>query len=240
MTTVSTDAMQRKVKSFLDYAYHRHDVVVNQKYDDKTFGDTIPYSFHLKAADAAYKQFSSLLTAAEKPIVRMAVAGHDLIEDARVTFNDLRTDWGEDVAKLIYACTELRGMDTDERHGQEYYDLLYKSEAAVFVKLCDMLANLRYSIMFNSTFFRKHKKYYSQMRLSCPSEIIKRFKVMFNYMQALIIAHDPASDIVLDSSGSMKDNKEEKVFPSEDKAEEVLEGTHQWDLKPRPELMDGK
>ena len=70
---------------FIAYCKHRHDVVCNQKYDK-----VHPYSFHLRLVDVQYEKWKHLLTIPELAVVKRAVWGHDLIEDARVTYHNVR------------------------------------------------------------------------------------------------------------------------------------------------------
>lgn len=146
------------VRDFMEWCYNRHDLQCNQKYDTR-----LPYSQHLRYVDAQYQKYEHLLTEEERPIARKGCAGHDLIEDARVTFNDLVQDslCGPESAEVIYACTELRGHNRDERHAVEYYEYLAKNKIGVFVKLCDILANVKYGLLTNSSMFKKHKKEHS-------------------------------------------------------------------------------
>lgn len=107
--------------------------------------------------------------AGEREIVVMACMGHDLIEDARVTYNDIITmlsdtpGKGSRVADIIYCCTEDKGRNRAERHSQRFYDQLYANKLATFVKLCDIIANIKYSLLTNSTMFNKYKKEHSKV-----------------------------------------------------------------------------
>ncbi len=84
--------------NILEEIYKIHDVGCNQKYDKY-----LPYSFHLKAVVAQARKYIKSVplrtfeTEAERQIcsdpvhvfVIIAAAGHDLIEDARLTYNDV-------------------------------------------------------------------------------------------------------------------------------------------------------
>jgi len=142
------------VVHFKNYCINRHDVVCNQKYDN-----TLPYSMHLMYVIAQCSMFKHLLP--NMKVQQLAICGcygHDLIEDARVTYNDIKQEWGEELADVIYLCTEDKGKDRAERHSEAYYKLLATNDIAIFVKLCDIIANVKYSILTNSSMFNKHLK----------------------------------------------------------------------------------
>lgn len=130
--------------------YDRHDIYCNQKYNG------YPYSLHLKAVVAQAYKYRHLLEERFREMAYLAAAGHDLIEDARITYNDVRDLYGGGVAQIIYACTELRGRDRHERHGKEYMELLASDRVAVYVKLCDITANVIFSMLTNSGMYAKY------------------------------------------------------------------------------------
>lgn len=143
---------KKHLYEILKKIYDRHDVYCNQKYDRM-----YPYSLHLKAVVAQAHRYKHLILEHERQEVYIAAAGHDLIEDARMTYNDVKQSYGTYVADIIYACTELRGHDRPERHGQEYMDLLKSNRLAVFVKLCDITANVLFSMLTNSSMYKKYQ-----------------------------------------------------------------------------------
>lgn len=118
----------------------------------------LPYEFHLRLVETVFEEFKHLLKDEKREIVKLACFGHDLIEDARVSYNDCKLTLGEEVADIIYAVTNLRGKTRAERAGWEYYRGINTIKEAVFVKLCDRIANVRYSILTKSRQFEMYKK----------------------------------------------------------------------------------
>lgn len=181
-------------KEFIEFCYNRHDVVCNQKYDNN-----LPYSFHLKIVGSVAEQFIELIPrtlvgkgnmrsgpvySKERDWVLMGAAGHDLIEDARLTYNDvLNLSGSKHVADIIYACTEEKGKDRNERHSDRYYKELSKNDLAVFVKMCDIIANVKYSILTNS---RMLEKYRDENAKTVEWLFLDKYKPMFNYLNRLI------------------------------------------------------
>lgn len=164
-------------KEFCDYCINRHDIVCNQKYDT-----LLPYSMHLRYVEAQLNKFRHLITPDEYLIVLMGCYGHDLIEDARVTYNDIVQMVGVRVADIIYRCTEEKGRNRDERHAEKYYKELSENRLAVFVKLCDIAANAIYSILTNSSMYQKHMKEHTKTYIHLYRE---EFKPIFDYLDNL-------------------------------------------------------
>lgn len=164
--------------NLLDEIYKIHDVDCNQKYDK-----TLPYSFHLKAVLAQVNKYVTVFYPKNRKwtpedtrflyIIRISAVGHDLIEDARMTYNDVKAlvackgsyiDLSEDIAEIIYACTEEKGRDREERHSQKFFDELKSHRLAVFVKLCDIMANSLYSKLVGSTMYDKYQKEFPRLK----------------------------------------------------------------------------
>lgn len=122
------------------------------------FYDTyLPYEFHLRMVVKVCQEFNHL----EEKIwhdVELACWGHDLIEDCRVSYNDCKKMLGEDVAEIIYAVTNEKGKTRSERANGKYYKEMAQVPGAVFVKLCDRIANVQYSKMTKSPMFEMYKK----------------------------------------------------------------------------------
>ncbi len=136
----------------------------------------LPYEFHLRMVVEVYKEFKHLLpkdmfTREEsvyhnrfithdttQSVIEDACWGHDSIEDCRVSYNDIKSKMGEDVANIIYAVSNEKGKIREERANDKYYAGIITTPGAVFVKLCDRIANVQYSKMTKSSMFEKYKK----------------------------------------------------------------------------------
>lgn len=104
-----------------------------------------PYSFHLQMVYNMGCQFAHLLDPKEKEPALAACWVHDTIEDCRQTYNDVKTACGLQVAEIAYALTNEKGRNRKERANEQYYEGIRTTPCAVFVKLCDRLANASYS-----------------------------------------------------------------------------------------------
>ena len=122
------------------------------------YDEYLPYEFHLRMVVQAAKDFEKLIPVSKRYTVIMAAWGHDLIEDTRVSYNDVSKNLGEEVADIIYAVTNEKGKNRKERANEKYYEGIRKTSGAVFVKLCDRIANVQYSKMTKSRMFEMYKE----------------------------------------------------------------------------------
>ena len=136
----------------------------------------LPYEFHLRMVNNVYEDFQHLLddtkdyftgvdyrgTMENQVTLReacsKAVWGHDLIEDTRCSYNDVKSKLGYEAADIIYAVTNDKGKNRKERAGDKYYEGIRNTKGAVFVKLCDRIANVQYSKMTGSRMFEMYNK----------------------------------------------------------------------------------
>jgi (p)ppGpp synthase/HD superfamily hydrolase len=145
------------------------------------YDEYLPYSFHLRMVAQVYKDFKhvlskNLFTVKEEvqrgswetfdvtdEVIELACYGHDLIEDCRVSYNDVKTNLDEysgysHIADIIYAVTNEKGKNRKERANDKYYEGIRNTPGAVFVKLCDRIANVQYSKLTKSRMFEMYKK----------------------------------------------------------------------------------
>jgi (p)ppGpp synthase/HD superfamily hydrolase len=131
--------MHKFVKKIRHYSIKTHNAV-NHKY-----GKNSNYSVHLDMVGDFGETYLYLLPEDKQIYAHAGCFAHDRIEDCRETYNDLVKYCGVDVADIVYAVTDEKGKTREERKSKKLYnEMLYNTEA-VFVKLCDRLANLKYS-----------------------------------------------------------------------------------------------
>lgn len=155
-----------KIKWIIDQ--HRN---TNHMYD--TY---LPYEFHLNMVANVFKDFKHLLDDTKdyytgedyrgpcqdqvtlRQACSLSVWGHDLIEDTRVSYNDVKFQLGQEAADIIYAVTNEKGKTRKERANSKYYEGIRNTPGAVFVKLCDRIANVQYGTMTKSRMVEMYHK----------------------------------------------------------------------------------
>lgn len=160
------------VKIAKEYAIGQHE-------DTNHTYDTHPYWIHLEQVFYIGLRFIHVIDPKQQENVLAALWCHGLIEDCRITYNDLKNATNETVADLVYAVTNEKGKTRSERANDKYYDGIKNTDNAIFVKLCDRIANVQYSrrksyASIKEDMFDKYSKenneFLVKLGLSCPSQ----------------------------------------------------------------------
>jgi (p)ppGpp synthase/HD superfamily hydrolase len=149
----------------------------NCDYDGK------PYVTHLKMVyDFAYK-YRHLLPVEQIEYALAAAWTHDVIEDCRQTYNDVSKVVGNKVAEIVYALTNEKGKSRKERANDNYYRGIKENDIAHYIKICDRLANVRYSKETNSPKFEMYK---AENKNFQEYLYLDKYHEMFREMQELL------------------------------------------------------
>ena len=151
--TVLTAAFSSElVSKAREYATLQH-FKTNHQYDGK------PYDVHLQMVYDFACKYAHLLPD-NKTISEVLAACwvHDVIEDCRQTYNDVKNVLGERVADIAYALTNEKGKTRKERANDKYYEGIRNTPFAAYVKICDRLANVTYSKQSGSKMIEAYKK----------------------------------------------------------------------------------
>jgi len=141
-------------------------VIAQHEGTNHMYDKYLPYEFHLRMVVKMADKFMYLVIPRNElhpghPMcinLRLAAWGHDLIEDTRVSYNDVKEVLGHDAAEIIYAVSNEKGKNRKERANEKYYEGIRNTPGAVYVKLCDRIANVQYSKMTGSRMFEMYKK----------------------------------------------------------------------------------
>jgi hypothetical protein len=128
----------------------------------------LPYEFHLRMALTFGKKYIHLIPKGFQDIVLAAVIAHDSVEDARLTYNNVKKlaiecgateEQATMIAEMVRAVTNnVRGRDRDERMPDYIYDEIRTIFYSTFVKLCDRHANVQYGLITGGSMPAKYKK----------------------------------------------------------------------------------
>jgi (p)ppGpp synthase/HD superfamily hydrolase len=179
---------------------------INQHRNTNHMYDTyLPYEFHLRMVYQIGLKYKHLLDDTKdyftgepwrgpkqnqvtlRDACLTACWGHDLIEDCRVSYNDVVSNLGLEAADIVYALTNEKGKSRNDRANDRYYEGIRNTPGAVFVKLCDRIANVQYSSMTGSRMFEMYKKENNNFmiklgRYDSNGHVNNPYEEMFQYL----------------------------------------------------------
>lgn len=139
--------MLEKIKKFAINAHEN----VNHFYGNH------PYAFHLAMVAETALENINLIPKEDHETVLAAAWLHDTIEDCRLTYNDIVEISNEPIAEIVYALSNEKGKTRKERANEKYYQGIRETPYARYVKLCDRIANVKYSQIQQSRMFAKYQ-----------------------------------------------------------------------------------
>ncbi|MEG3941728.1 HD domain-containing protein [Microcoleus sp. S36b_A3] len=130
-----------------EFAIAKH---ANQKYGDR------PYSYHLAQVSQLLAEFGYLGDEA------IAAAGwlHDTLEDTPTTYSMLVSQFGNDVADIVFAVTNESGKNRSDRFHKTALKIQFNKKALI-VKLADRIANTEASLQSNPKLYKMYVKEFS-------------------------------------------------------------------------------
>lgn len=166
------------------FAINKHSAV-NHFYDNKA------YSVHLESVVYYAKKYIDRIV--PKSFHQEVIAScwlHDTIEDCRLTYDDIKKEFGTTVAEIVYACSNEKGKNRKERANDKYYRSIRNIPYATFVKMCDRLANIAYSEAHKTrmlALYRAEQKEFIDILInSQPSFVRRQYSDMINLMNTLL------------------------------------------------------
>ena len=148
---------KKEIENFAAFARKAHEDA-NCLYDGKS------YSIHLSDVEEGIDKYETVfLHHKDYYIARKGASGHDLIEDAKLTFNDIKDASNRRVAQVILAVTDVHEENRLLRHlftmGKTVKDYV-----AIILKMADIRANGLYSKTHGSSMYKKYLEEYYYRR----------------------------------------------------------------------------
>ena len=166
---------------------------VNQFYD----GDK-PYGYHLDMVAKEVYAYGHLVLEGEDELLPLFMGAwfHDSIEDARLSYHDVKKialkfgltqEQASMASEIVYALTNEKGRNRKERAGKRYYEGIRNPPYAPFVKMCDRMANIRYSCgCYNMRNLRMAKVYEDEMPYFTQAILIETDDHRFSVPEAMV------------------------------------------------------
>ena len=174
-------------------AAHRLHESVNQFYD----GDK-PYGYHLDMVAKEVYAYGHLVLVGEADLLPLFMGAwfHDSIEDVRVSYNDVKKialkfgltqEQAFMASEIVYALTNEKGRNRKERAGKRYYEGIRNTPYAPFVKMCDRMANIRYSCgSYNMRNLRMAKVYEDEMPYFTRAITVETDDIRFSVPETMV------------------------------------------------------
>jgi (p)ppGpp synthase/HD superfamily hydrolase len=162
------------------YAYKCHRSV-NHWYDGHR------YEYHLEMTFDWAIKWIYLVPEEARVYVLAAILCHDVYEDCRQSYHDICKNTNEIVADIVYAVSQEKGKNRDEKQNEKYYHGIKSTPFATFVKLCDRGANSEYSSMKNSSMRCKYLKEWDKFKAELYME---SYKDMFDDIEAILLGSE--------------------------------------------------
>lgn len=159
-----------------DYAIRRH-AEVNHRYDA-----IHTYAFHLTMVNDIANMFIHLILEECRADVKGGCWVHDIIEDARETFNNVKRATNEVIAEYAYRCTNEKGRTRKDRANKKYYEGIKTYKYCTFIKLCDRIANVTFAVNNKSSMLDMYKKEYESFQVLRDG----RFEEMWYHLDKLL------------------------------------------------------
>lgn len=146
------------LKKVSKFAKKMHDDT-NCTYDGKS------YYTHVEMVEEGIDKYKDVFISYLKgyEYSRAAASCHDLIEDARLTFNNVKDETNADIASIVLKVTDVPAETRLLRHLLTMPKTVLDYRA-IIVKMADLRANAMYSKNSGSSMYKKYKKEYLYRR----------------------------------------------------------------------------
>lgn len=164
------------VQKAKEYAVNLHRST-NHKYDGRE------YFVHLEMVAETGEKYIHCVPIELRSAVRAALWLHDTIERINTEYVPIKKEFGTDVAEMVYAVFGEKGRYRKHRHNPKYFKSLRETKGAVFVKLCDRIANIEYSIATKN--HSKCQMYFSEHEQFVDELYTDQYAEMFDYLKSI-------------------------------------------------------
>ena len=149
------------------------------KHGTQKYGDR-PYSYHLALVSQVLSDFGYVADEA------IAAAGwlHDVLEDTPTTYEMLVSEFGKEVADIVWAVTNEPGGNRVDRFRKTALKI-QSNKKALIVKLADRIANTEASLKTNPKLYKMYVKEFALFKelLYNPQDI--ELMPMWNRLEQL-------------------------------------------------------
>lgn len=124
----------------------------------QTYGQGDFHEMHLARVVATLRRFG-----VDDPVLLAGAWLHDAVEDTATTVEDIRREFGDDVADLVWRLTDEPGRNRKERHHLTHLKIRGRPDA-LRVKLADRIANVEASFEQRSHLYGMYRHEHKRFR----------------------------------------------------------------------------
>jgi (p)ppGpp synthase/HD superfamily hydrolase len=144
----------------------------------QTYNEGSSYTMHLAYVEDVVNRFNF-----GSINLRIAAWLHDTIEDTQVSYNDIKKEFNEEIAEIVFAVTDELGRNRQERHNKTYHKI-QANENAQIIKLADRIANIEFGLQTgNRKKLEMYFKEYQEFKQILYNENLQN---MWNHLDKLI------------------------------------------------------
>ena len=138
----------------------------------------LPYFYHLEEVVDILIEFGFTQDA-----YMMAGYCHDILEDCPISYNDIKENFGLEVAEIVYCVTDELGRNRKERK-LKTYPKIATNRKAIIVKLADRIANMRNTGSMLDMYKKEHSEFKSALHFANHSD--NKIQKMWNALEEMI------------------------------------------------------
>ena len=142
--------------------------------------DKYPYYYHLEQVVDVLDEFGFT-----EDKFRISGVLHDVMEDTAISYNDIKNQFGEEIAEIVYAVTDELGRDRKERKAKTYPKIMANTDA-IIVKLADRIANVRNSMKYKPEMGKMYTKEFDDFKNALYSSTHTEATSMWNELEGII------------------------------------------------------
>lgn len=125
------------ISPYTDKLCYEARLVAIKAHGDQSYDGIFPYEKHLHDVVQVLKRFGFT------GVYEICGWLHDSIEDGNVSYNKLKSYFGEEVAEAVFAVTDELGRNRIERK-EKTYPKIFRNKLAQVVKVADRIANIEH------------------------------------------------------------------------------------------------
>jgi (p)ppGpp synthase/HD superfamily hydrolase len=176
MTDIIQKANQETIKRAMEYALKAHMA--------QTYCDRYPYFKHLEDVFNVLIEFGFKDDNPEDVPILIAAWLHDIMEDTARSYSDLKKEFGEEVAEIVYCMTDELGRNRKEKKLKTYPKIRSNSKS-IILKVADRIANVRFGISEKSSHLEMYKNEFQDFQYNL--RIYKHIEPMWDCLTKLLV-----------------------------------------------------